>query len=58
MLAFVLACLLMVSLLAGCSSDDRDRTGTVGQEQGQLDRDVEDSEIDPRVEPPGPGPSD
>lgn len=54
--------LLLVGLLAfslilssGCSSDDRDRTGTIGNEQGDLDRDVEEFEVDPRPEPPGPG---
>lgn len=50
------ATLVVISLVGGCSpEEDRDRTGDIGNEQGILDRDVEDFEDDPRQ---GPGPSD
>ena len=45
----------IVALLGACNSDQiptDDRTGEIGQELGDLDRDVEDADEDPRQGPP------
>jgi hypothetical protein len=45
----------IIALLGACNSEQNpgnDRSGEIGQEQGDLDRDVEDADEDPRQGPP------
>ena len=49
--------LAIVPVITSCTPDppaDDDRTGDIGQEQGDLDRDVEDFDDDPRQGPENP----
>lgn len=55
MLIVVAVLLVVGTLLSSSVTDDRDRSGEIGNEQGILDRDVEDLEVDPRPDAPGPG---
>ncbi len=53
-LRLVATILTIIALFGACKSDqipDNDRTGEIGQEQGDLDRDVEDRDEDPRQGP-------
>jgi len=51
-----LVCLLAVFAVwfIRAAESGSDRTGEMGNEQGVLDRDVDDLEVDPRQEPAGP----
>lgn len=54
LLRLVATILTIIALFGACDSDPtvgNDRTGEIGREQGDLDRDVEDMEDDPRQGP-------
>ncbi len=53
-LRLLAATFTIVALLGACDFNpvpDNDRTGEIGREQGDLDRDVEDADDDPRQGP-------